>query len=325
MLIRAMAILGVAVVGAGAAAIAYAQLQGATQPQSAPRSWQPLVNDVSRGQLFEEYQRDLAQARSTAVLPFAFPSGFKFDHDAIYDVDGTLRKDRIFGIDISHYEGGKFPIADLAGQKISFLYIKATQGMNYGDSQFDHNWKTAGALQGAQKIPRGAYHFLSSDPGMSGKDQADSFIDYVNAHGRFQDGDLLPALDLEWDVTCQKCPDQWGTRHRTAKEIVDTTHAFLTEVKARTGRTPIIYTNKVFLASRQVAPADLLAGPGGKPYKVWIFDLDSQDRKVEIPDPANNLPHVLWQFSFTGKTGSYPGQFDVNVYNGRRTASRTTC
>ena len=184
----------------------------------------PLKDDVSRAQLFEEYERDMANELTAANKPFAFPSTFKFAHDAISDVNGVSRRDKckntpdscpIFGIDISHYEP-KFPIDGLATQSGSFIYMKATKGTNYFDGQFSGNWKTAGE----QKIPRGAYHFLSSDPAMTGKKQADTFIKFA---GSFKDDDdLLPALDLEWDVTCQKCPDRW--QRRSAKEIVDTVH-----------------------------------------------------------------------------------------------------
>jgi lysozyme len=286
----------------------------------------PLTDEPSRGLLFQEYQRDMASARTAESQPFAFPSIFQFAQHAIYDVDNVKRQTKcapapetcpIFGIDISHYEPN-FPISDLASKDISFIYMKATQGTNYFDNQFGRNWQQAGALAGNKKIPRGAYHFLSSDPRMSGKAQADSFVNFVNSHGGFVEGDLLPALDLEWDVTCQKCPDRWQTRQRN--EIVQTVHEFLEQVRQRTKRTPIIYTNKVFLAGLHISDRDLLARPNGGSYKVWIFDLDSQDRKVELPNPGKNLPHVLWQFSFTGKFPGYPGAFDVNVYKGTMTA-----
>lgn len=285
---------------------------------------QPLTDDVSRAMLFAEHKGEMATELKAANVPFAFPSTFQFAKNAIYDENNVRRQDKckgapdtcpIFGVDISHYEPN-FPIDGLASQKGSFVYMKTTQGTNYFDDQFGRNWKAVGNLQGSQKIPRGAYHFLSSDPAMSGKNQADSFVKFVNMNGGFKDGDLLPALDLEWDVTCQKCPDRWATRNRSPKEIVDTVHDFIAEVRAQTGRTPLIYTNKVFLAGRHVPFSSLLAGPNGKTYKVWIFDLDGQDLKVELPNPNNNLAHVLWQFSFTGKLPGYGNSFDVNVYKG---------
>jgi len=271
--------------------------------------WAYLKSEPSRAQLFQRY------ARERGVTIQALPSTFHFPADAVKDPNGTNRKDSIFGIDISHYEGANFPFTKLAQSNVKFLYIKATQGTKLADGTFDHNWKAAGSLREGQRIARGAYHFLSSNPKMNGKDQADSFVDYVNQHGGNQAGDLLPVVDLEWDVACQTCADQWKTNKRTPADIVQTTLDFLAEVKARWGRTPAIYTNKVFLSDNKVTPTLIAKLTQG--HKVWIFDLDSHDRSVELPNPANNLDHVLWQFTWTAKlTGPYAQSFDANVFKG---------
>ena len=284
--------------------------------------WTPLANEPSRGQLFKLYTQELASTLKTQATPFAFPSAFRFAHDAVVDTNGHTRQNTIFGIDISHYEGASFPFSSLAQQSVKFVYVKATQGTNSIDSVFDHNWKTLASLPAGpngQKVARGAYHFLSSSPNMSGKDQADSFVDFVNQHGKFQDGDLLPALDLEWDVACQdktKCPDKWQTNHRTPDDIVGTTLDFLTEVQSRTGRLPMIYTNKTFLNDEKITSPNLVAKLTTG-HKIWIFDLDSGDRQVELPDPAKNLNHALWQFTFTAKlTSGFSGAFDADVFKG---------
>jgi lysozyme len=194
--------------------------------------------------------------------------------------------------------------------------MKATQGTDYADKTFDHNWKTVAGLPEGQKIPRGAYHFLSSDPQMTGTSQAGSYVDYVNLHGGWRTGDLLPAVDLEWDKACKTCPDRWQTRHRTPDEIIGTTLDFLGEVKRRIGRTPIIYTNKSFLKDNHIIRADQI-GKLTQGHKIWIFDLDSHDRAVELPNPSNNLVHVLWQFSFGARLRhGYSGSFDANVFKG---------
>jgi lysozyme len=281
---------------------------GSTFAQS-PARWTYLKNEPSRAQLFLRY----AKQRGFHIQ--ALPSAFHFPVDAVKQPDGTNRKDSIFGIDISHYEGANFPFTNLAGSNVKFAYIKATQGTKLADGTFDHNWKTVGSLPEGQRIARGAYHFLSSNPKMSGKDQADSFVEYVNLHGGNQAGDLLPVVDLEWDVACQTCPDQWKTNRRTPTEIVQTTLDFLAEVKARWGRTPAVYTNRVFLTDNKVTPA--LTAKLTQGHKVWIFDLDSHDRAVELPNAASNLDHVLWQFTWTAKlTGPYAQSFDAEVFKG---------
>lgn len=287
-----------------------------TYAQSGARdeaSWEPLGEEVSRGTLFKDYADEKAAEEKGKPQIFAFPSSFQFSRDARFDTDGSERHDRIFGVDISHYEPN-FPLGELKRQKVSFVYMKATQGTRYKDETFAPNWKAMAALPEAQHIPRGAYHFLSADAGMSGKAQADSFVDYVALHGNFRKGDLPPAMDLEWDKKCKTCPDRWKDRSPT--EIVDTAVEFLNRVKERTGRMPLIYTNKSFLNDVRITKPELVnkltAG-----YKVWIFDLDGRDRRLELPNPDRNLKHVLWQFSFTGALpGIYGGNFDVSVFKG---------
>jgi lysozyme len=216
----------------------------------------------------------------------------------------------------SHYEGSAFPLSQLKRQNVSFIYTKATQGTRYGDPTFDHNWKVLGALPADQAIPRGAYHFLSSDRAMSGKAQADSFVDFVTRHGGFKPEDLRPALDLEWDVTCSSCPDRWRTNGRTPAEILETTRDFLMQVKARTGRGALLYTNKSFLKDNKIDSTEFIKQlPAGS--KIWIFDVDAKDRQLELPNPSTNLDHALWQFSFAGTVASgFSGNFDVSVFKG---------
>src|SRR5262249_6870419 len=143
---------------------------------------------------------------------FVFPYSFQFPTNAERDVDGTRRVNSWFGIDISHHNGAKFPLELLRRQKVAFMYTKATEGTDYADKTFGNRWVRMKALPASQRIPRGAYHFLSAAKGMSGTQQADRYLDYVNLHGGFEVGDLRPALDLEWDKACRSCADRWAKR-----------------------------------------------------------------------------------------------------------------
>lgn len=281
-------------------------------------TWKLLTDsdDVSRGTLFERYADSMVAAEGGQAKTFAFPYTFRFGHDALIDTNNHTRKGEIFGIDISHWEGTSFPFSLLKQQNVSFIYTKATQGTDYADPTFDHNWKTIGGLTADKKIPRGAFHFLSSNSSMSGKAQADSFVDYVTKHGNFLDGDLRPALDLEWDVTCKTCPDRWKTR--TPQEIIKTTIDFANEVNARTGRKTLLYTNKSFLTDNHIDGTDFVKQLPTT-VRIWIFDVDGHDRNVELPNPANNLPYLLWQFSFGGVlTSGFGGNFDVDVFKSKQ-------
>src|SRR6185437_8080285 len=86
------------------------------------------------------------------------------------------------GIDISNYQ----PAFDLAAEKgrISFAFIKATEGKTYTDPEFGANWRHAKALG----IVRGAYHF--GRPANGAAPDAAHFLAVVRAHG-LAAGDLL--------------------------------------------------------------------------------------------------------------------------------------
>lgn len=283
------------------------------QPTAKDDGWTPLTNEISRGQLFTRYAVD--KAKQEHVQSFAFPYKFVFPSSAENDENGVPRKDTMFGIDISHYELKNFPVGLLSSKHVSFIYVKATQGTNNNDAVFPETWKNLAALTGNQRIPRGAFHFLSSAPDQSGTAQANRFLEYVNQQ-KAGLGELPPALDLEWDVACEKCPDRWLTNHRTAAEIIGTTVEFVARVKQLTGRTTLLYTNKSFLYDVGIRKPDQIAQLT-RVAKIWIFDVTKNDRDLELPDPDQNLPHDLWQFSAAGTmTGPYKHGMDIDVFKG---------
>jgi lysozyme len=199
--------------------------------------------------------------------------------------------------------------------------MKATQGTSGKDGQFAHYISRINELEQNTHVTivHGSYHFLSSDPTQSGKDQADAYVDYVELHGGFRKGDLPPAVDLEWDATCESCPDRWITNKRMPDDIIQSTRDFVSEVYSRTHFTPLIYTNRAFLDHvKIVLPKDVDKLAGNSQY--WIFDLDGDDRKIEHPNAASNLPHVLWQFSFTGRLSNSDAfgdkDIDTDVFQG---------
>lgn len=283
-------------------------------PAPEESSWRPLTADLSRGELFRNWAQP--KRSSSGLRLFAFPYSFQFPTSATHDVDGKPRVDSYFGVDLSHHNGKDFPIALLRRQHVAFMYTKATQGTDYADKTFGERWEGMKALPETQRIPRGAYHFLSSDRSQSGAAQADRFLAYIALHGGFEDGDLRPALDLEWDKACKTCPDRWLKRKRTPQEIITTTLDFVNRVKEQSGWTPLIYTNRSFLRDVGITkPADIQRLTQGQ--KVWVFDLAKSDLELEIANPAANLPYVLWQFSWGGSLSSgYAGQLDVDSFKG---------
>ena len=90
------------------------------------------------------------------------------------------------GVDVSVYQG-QIDWNTLAEQRISFAFIKATEGSSSEDPNFQRNWEQA--RQSGLRV--GAYHFFSFDSG--GDSQAENFIRAVEP----VEGMLPPVVDVE--------------------------------------------------------------------------------------------------------------------------------
>ena len=134
------------------------------------------------------------------------------------------------GIDVSSFQGA----FDWAAKKglISFGFAKATEGTTITDPEFARNWQQIKAMG----FVRGAYHFGHPSDGAAASAQA--FLAEVRAQG-LERGDML-ALDLE--TTDGLGPAQVAAFARN----------WCAEVKAATGRTPIVYTFISFARGRQL-------------------------------------------------------------------------
>jgi hypothetical protein len=117
----------------------------------------------------------------------------------------ALRAGEAYGIDVSAYQG-RIDWRRVAGQQVSFAYIKASEGGDFVDRRFAANW--SGARRAG--VPHGAYHFFSlCTPGLA---QARNFLRVVPA----QPGELAPALDLELSGNCSRRPARRGAARRQA-------------------------------------------------------------------------------------------------------------
>ncbi len=209
--------------------------------------------------------------------------------------------DGIYGIDVSHHNGAvDWKTAADAGSK--FVYIKASQGSSFRDPRFQQNWAAAKAAG----MTRGAYHFLSA--GISGTDQAKTYLAIVNASGGIQAGDLTPVLDIEWDVDRATKKDRW--EKYTAAQIAQFALDWATEVEKQTGRKPLIYTANSWWEGRMGNSVAL------KAYKHWIADYRESSHKRGAPVSVRGHAYVAWQFTDIGKLPKTDQRFDVNFLPG---------
>jgi lysozyme len=145
-------------------------------------------------------------------------------------------------------------------------------------------------------LRRGAYHFLSANS--DAREQAESFLNYVELHGGFKTDDLPPCVDFEWDRT-KTNPDQWDGH--SADEMINKLKVWLTVVAERT------------------KPKHGLEGRFAEfdEYPLWIADYSISHKAVEKPSVPLHRQQLLWQFaSDTDLTTGYDEGLDASIFYG---------
>ncbi len=193
----------------------------------------------------------------------------------------------IHGIDVSkHQEYIHWPSVkamEIKNIKISFAFIKATEGLTDTDKYFKKNWKTLKA----NNITRGAYLFFLATK--SGKDQADNFIKTVN----LQKGDLPPVVDIE---------ELYGIEPATMRLRV---MECLETLQKHYGVKPILYSYVNFY--------DNYLGTDFNDYPLWIAHYFEKEK------PRIDRDWSFWQHSEKGRVNGITTSVDFNVFKGDST------
>ncbi len=196
----------------------------------------------------------------------------------------------IHGIDVSRYQSliawEEVKAMNVDNIRVSFAFIKATEGIGNADPQFRRNWRKAKN----NDIIRGAYHFFIASK--DGKKQAENFIKRVD----LEPGDLPPVLDVEQRNGVSKSQLQ-----REVKK-------WLQVVEAHYGVKPIIYTNVDFYKQNLGSEFDV--------YPFWAAHYYEQHK------PRINREWVFWQHNDGGNVNGILSKVDFNVFNGDSIAFR---
>lgn len=195
----------------------------------------------------------------------------------------TRHRDKVFGIDVSHYQGkinwdslnhgnDSFPL--------HFVFVRATAGKNVIDTEFKTNWKQAKA----HGFMRGAYHYYRPDE--NSIEQAKLFIKNV----KLSKGDLAPVLDIE-QVPSGQSMDSLKAGLRK----------WLREVEGHYGIKPIIYSGESYYN-------DFLKDEFSD-YPFWIANYSFFHKEIR-PEWA------FWQFTDKAAIHGIDDNVDINVYNG---------
>lgn len=191
------------------------------------------------------------------------------------------------GIDISHHNN-EVDWATVGNQKgkneTHFCFMKATEGGDFIDKRFVHNWSEAKR----HNIAKGAYHFYRPD--IAPEIQAKNFIKNV----WLEEGDFAPVLDFEIQ----------GRSRRHQRHLTANVAKWLKIVEEAYGIKPIIYTN-LHIYNQYIKGTPL------EDYPIWA----SQYNTEELIG-FENAKVYFWQHSQTGKTTGIKGDVDQNVYLG---------
>lgn len=207
----------------------------------------------------------------------------KTNHDARNVTLMRCHSDKLFGIDISHYQGDVLwdSIRTINDEfPIDYIFIRATMGEKEGDKHFKQNWEQAGN----RSILRGAYHYYR--PNENSIKQAQNFIDHV----QLKSGDLPPVLDIEEHPKRQSMDSlRIGLKR------------WLDKVEQHYGVRPILYSGDRYYA-------DFLEREFAN-YPLWIANYNHW---VEAPKAHWDF----WQFSERGTVNGIRGAVDLNLFQG---------
>jgi len=205
------------------------------------------------------------------LLRFNFPSPERFP---------------VRGIDVSHHQGhiGWF---EAGLHNVQFAYIKAREGTDYRDPQFEYNWSQCPH----DLIARGAYHFFNFCT--PGKDQARNFLQVVPPDPQA----LPPALDLEFSGNCRREPSQAAMK----REVT----SFVKEISIRFPEPPVFYVTQAFY--KRYLEGHEQEYP---PHRLWIRDVVSEPRRAPCTE------WTFWQYGALGRIPGIHGPTDLNIFCG---------
>ncbi len=193
----------------------------------------------------------------------------------------------IHGIDVSHHQD-TINWDEVKNFGVTFVFVKATEGIDYLDTMFTHNWQ---AVEKENMI-RGAYHFYESDD--DPVQQAKWFVNNVKSF----EGELPPVIDVE----------RAGHEEVTVEEYQKTLLVLLDEVEKLTGRQPLIYSSPNF-ANKYLGDNKFAK------YKLWIAEYGVDEPR--IPPVWQSEGWHFWQDSFQAEVPGVPHKVDRNRYAGR--------
>jgi GH25 family lysozyme M1 (1,4-beta-N-acetylmuramidase) len=210
------------------------------------------------------------------------------DEDTVIPPAGTYG-----GIDLSLYRRNDVQ-SILPDDGIRFIIFRATEGARHSDTHFRENWRNCRR----KGFVLGVYHaYRTKDNPVQ---QAEFFLRTVAAQGQ---ADMAPIVNIEEESLA-------GDMTSDPEKIQDELSDFLRRIEDKSGRTPIIYTNRYF------ANKYLLNG-GLSRYPLWLADYTRTDAPV-LPGTWKKTGCLIRQKRYNYSSGpewAEPTDFEVFTGN----------
>ncbi|WP_445116979.1 glycoside hydrolase family 25 protein [Acinetobacter sp. WZC-1] len=189
----------------------------------------------------------------------------------------------IRGFDVSHHQG-RIDWQQISPQQYQFVYLKATEGGDYRDDQFQDYWLQARE----QGLRTGAYHYFNLCG--KGETQARNFMETVPN----KPNALPPVIDLEYDNQC--------INTRTREQLLRQIQIMHDHLYRHYGKQPIFYTSRSFYHI-------VLIGQFSQ-TPIWIREYQGQ------PELKDHRRWTFWQHTSQGHIPGIARPVDLNVFHG---------
>lgn len=197
----------------------------------------------------------------------------------------------MFGIDVSHHQGQiKWDEVAKNPQPVEFIFLKASQGTGYTDSEFYSNVKGASSVG----IPFGFYHFATLNSENVIKDASDEAAYFLSVINKT----LRPALPLVLDIEVESPNVQLDPA-----QVLSWIKNFFAYLENTGHKNYMLYSGTPFLNYHLPKNNGLGAIP------LWLAAYTNKPEPV-IPSGWKN--YTIWQYSDKGKVDGIKGFCDLN-------------
>ena len=207
------------------------------------------------------------------------PTIHDYDYNPFLQCEDTCA--HVHGIDLSHYQGEVFWETVGENTKMAYVYLKATEGGDRIDAQYERNIELAHRYG----LKVGSYHFFR--PKTPLRTQLENFV----MQCRPGEQDLIPMIDVE------------TTGGLPTEEFCDSLTTFLGMISEVYHHRPLIYTFRNFYNRHLIGQID--------DYKLMIAMYTDEE-----PVLADGRDITMWQYTSRGRITGVRGNVDKSRFLG---------